>query len=46
MDVKNVGDNECINCGECMEKCPTKAIAFGLKANTYDSIKLDKADKE
>ncbi len=46
MDVKQVGDHECINCGECEQKCPTKAISFGLKANTYDNIRIDKADKE
>lgn len=46
MDVKQVGDHECINCGDCMEKCPAKAIGFGLKSNIYDSIRLDKADKE
>lgn len=28
MDVKRVGDHECINCGECMSVCPTKAISW------------------
>ncbi|MCH5155729.1 MAG: redoxin domain-containing protein [Clostridiales bacterium] len=28
MDVKHVGDHECINCGECMSVCPTKAISW------------------
>ena len=28
MDVKRVGDHECINCGECMAVCPTKAISW------------------
>ena len=28
MDVKRVGDHECINCGECMSVCPTKAIGW------------------
>ena len=26
MDVKRVGDRECIECGECMKKCKEKAI--------------------
>ena len=28
MDVKHVGDHECINCGECMSVCPAKAISW------------------
>lgn len=28
MDVKCVGDHECIQCGECMAVCPTKAIRW------------------
>lgn len=28
MDIKHVGDHECINCGECMPVCPTKAISW------------------
>ena len=26
MDVKRIGDRECIECGECIKKCPTSAI--------------------
>ena len=33
MDVKRVGDHECIHCGECIDVCPTKAISF--KAGKY-----------
>ena len=33
MDVKHVGDHECIHCGECIDVCPTKAISF--KAGKY-----------
>lgn len=33
MDVKRVGDHECIHCGECIDVCPTKAISF--KAGRY-----------
>ena len=28
MDVRKVGDHECINCGECIPVCPTKAIQW------------------
>jgi Fe-S-cluster-containing hydrogenase component 2 len=28
MDIKKVGDSECIQCGECMSVCPTKAIVW------------------
>lgn len=31
MDVKKVGDAECIQCGECMEDCNQCALRFGLK---------------
>ena len=37
-DIKHVGDQECISCGECIDVCPTKAISrkgskIFLKAN-------------
>ena len=37
-DIKHVGDQECIACGECIDVCPTKAISWKgskifLKAN-------------
>jgi ferredoxin len=28
MDVKRVGDHECISCGDCISVCPTKAISW------------------
>ena len=28
MDVRKVGDQECINCGECINVCPTSAISW------------------
>ena len=38
VDIKEVGDQECISCGECIGVCPTKAIQWKgsqifLKAN-------------
>ena len=38
VDIRQVGDQECISCGECVEVCPTKAIQWKgpkvfLKAN-------------
>ena len=33
MDVRRVGDHECINCGMCMEVCAQKAIS--IKAGNY-----------
>lgn len=28
MDIRRVGDHECIQCGECIEVCPTNAIQW------------------
>lgn len=28
VDIKHVGDQECISCGECIDVCPTKAISW------------------
>ena len=33
MDVRHVGDRECINCGACMEVCARKAIS--IKAGSF-----------
>lgn len=38
VDIRHVGDQECISCGECVDVCPTKAIIWKgpkvlLKAN-------------
>ena len=35
MDIRHVGDQECISCGECIEVCPTKAISWkGIKVKS------------
>lgn len=31
MDVRHVGDRECICCTACVEQCPAKAISFGTR---------------
>lgn len=36
MDVRHIGDHECINCGKCMNVCAKKAIS--LKAGKYTLI--------
>lgn len=28
MDIRHVGDHECISCGECITACPTGAISY------------------
>ncbi|MGM9602205.1 MAG: 4Fe-4S binding protein [Faecousia sp.] len=28
LDIRRVGDQECVSCGECIEVCPTKAISW------------------
>ena len=28
LDIRHVGDQECISCGECIPVCPTKAISW------------------
>ena len=28
VDIKHIGDQECISCGECIDVCPTQAISW------------------
>jgi ferredoxin len=42
MDIKRVGDHECIHCGACIAVCPAKAISWKgsklfIKANDADA---------
>jgi len=37
MDCVKVGDRECINCGECIDTCPTGAISLGRKVKAADA---------
>ena len=42
MDVKRVGDRECIQCGQCRSVCPRGAIYFGWERNqTHESEKTE-----
>ena len=47
VDIRHVGDQECISCGECIDVCPTKAISWKgskifLKANESAAPKKNK----
>lgn len=43
VDIKHVGDQECISCGECIDVCPTKAISWkGFRSNPKPSEKHKK----
>ena len=47
MDVRHVGDHECINCGKCMDVCAQKAISIKaggitLKAPSYTEPEMKK----
>ena len=43
MDIRHVGDHECIHCGECIEVCPTKAISFRAGKIILHGPQLDAA---
>lgn len=38
LDVKHVGDRECIQCGECTEYCHKCAISLGWRKNGEDGV--------
>ena len=39
MDVKRVGDHECVQCGHCAQICTKKAIYFGKEPTTWKRSK-------
>ena len=50
VDIRHVGDQECISCGECVDVCPTKAIVWKgpkifVKGNDIDEQATDKRKK-
>lgn len=44
MDVKSVGDHECIGCGHCCNVCPHHAISYGICGKSITKQKT--AEKE
>ena len=50
-DIKTVGDRECINCGECIPACPTKAIVWKgssvfVKPNDFKQEPIEKPSEK
>ena len=48
MDIRRVGDHECIHCAACADVCPDKAISlragrFVLRGPMIDAPKGEKA---
>ncbi|MBR1862211.1 MAG: 4Fe-4S binding protein [Lachnospiraceae bacterium] len=35
LDVRKVCDRECVQCGECIGKCPTSAIGYGIRYKDF-----------
>ena len=44
MDIRHVGDHECIHCGACMKVCPAKAISWkGSKIFVRENVTEENA---
>ncbi len=47
MDIRHVGDHECISCGECINVCPTGAISWkGMKKITLAPNEISGSPEE
>ena len=46
MDVRYVGDAECIHCGECIRECPEKAIRFRAGKWTLMGPEITKTNED
>lgn len=46
MDIKEVGDHECISCGECVKVCPTKAITWKGPKILVDQFDTENVKKQ
>lgn len=46
MDIRRVGDHECIHCGQCIDVCPTKAISFKAGRITLRGAEIAQASPE
>ncbi len=46
MDVRHVGDHECINCARCMDVCPQNAISLKAGSITLKAPERSSGEKE
>ncbi len=45
MDIRHVGDHECIHCASCVDVCPTNAISMKLGRITLKENEIRKPDE-
>ncbi len=46
MDIRHVGDHECIHCGECVPVCPTRAISWHAGKIVLHKNEVENVDKQ